>query len=187
METALVATKTKWTIDQAHSEIDFKVRHLMISNVKGSFKTFDATIYTTLKDFSTAEIDLWIDASSITTGDEKRDEHLKSVDFFDVQNHKKITFTSISIGTADTDGNHELWGYLTIKGITKKVNLNVQFGGIVNDPWKNEKAGFSVSGKINRTNWELFWNAALDTGGIMVGEEVTISCEVELTNIGSKA
>ena len=78
-------------------------------------------------------------------------------------------------------------GYLTIKGITKKVNVNVQFGGIVNDPWKNEKAGFSVSGKINRTDWELFWNAALDTGGIMVGEEVIISCEIELTNIGSKA
>ena len=184
METTLVATRTKWTIDQAHSEIDFKVRHIMISNVKGSFKTFDANIYTTLKDFSTAEIDFWIDASSIVTGDAKRDEHLKSLDFFDVQNFKKITFTSISIGVIDAEGNHEMWGYLTIKGITKKVKFNVQFGGIVNDPWKNEKTGFTITGKINRTDWGLFWNAALDNGGIMVGEEVSISCEVELTNMG---
>ena len=187
METTLVTTKTEWTIDQAHSEIDFKVKHLMISNVKGSFKIFDATIYTSLKDFTTAEIDLWIDASSINTGDEKRDEHLKSVDFFDVQNHKKITFTSISFGVADIDGNHEMWGNLTIKGITRKVKLIVQFGGIVHDPWKNEKAGFTVTGKINRTDWELLWNTTIDTGGIMVGEEVSISCEIELTNIGSKA
>jgi polyisoprenoid-binding protein YceI len=178
--------KTKWSIDQAHCEIEFKVRHLMISHVKGSFKTFDASIYTEAKDFTTAEIDLWIDVSSINTGDAKRDEHLKSVDFFDVQNHKQITFTSSTIGKPDAEGNHELWGELTMRGVTKEIKLNAQFGGIINDPWGNEKAGFTVTGKLNRTDWGLIWNAALETGGIMVSEEITISCEVELTNAGLK-
>ena len=158
----------------------------MISHIKGAFKTFDANIYTTDKDFTTAEIDLWADAASITTGDEKRDEHLKSADFFDVENHKQITFTSGAIEKAGPDGRHDLWGELTIRGITKNVKLNVEFGGIINDPWGNEKAGFTVTGKINRSEWELTWNAALETGGMMVGDEINISCEVELINAGQK-
>jgi polyisoprenoid-binding protein YceI len=178
--------ETKWSIDHAHSEIAFKVKHLMIAHVKGTFKTFDASIYTTAKDFTTAEIDLWIDTSSITTGDEKRDEHLKSADFFDAKNHKQITFTSSSIGKADIDSNHELWGELTMKGITKNVKLNVQFGGILMDPWGNEKAGFTVTGKINRSYWGLIWNTTLESGGLMVSDEVTISCEIELANAGRK-
>jgi polyisoprenoid-binding protein YceI len=181
-----ITNGTKWSIDQAHSEIAFKVRHLMIANVKGVFKTFDASIYTNAKDFSTAEIDLWIDASSISTGDEKRDEHLKSADFFDVQNHNQITFTSSTIGKSDPDGNHELWGDLTIRGFTKNVNLNVQFGGVIYDPWGNERAGFTVTAKINRSDWGLNWNALIETGGFMVSDEVTISCEIELTNVGQK-
>jgi len=181
-----LTTTTKWSIDQAHSEIEFKVRHLMIAHVKGSFKTFDASIYTNAIDFLSAEIDLWIDASSINTGDEKRDEHLKSADFFDVQNHKQITFTSSTIEKSDVKGNHDLWGELTMRGITKNVKLNVLFGGIVKDPWGNEKAGFTVSGKINRVDWGLIWNSALESGGIMVGEEVSISCEIELINKGQK-
>jgi len=186
MKTAEVPAQTKWSIDQAHSEIEFKVRHLMIAHVKGAFKTFDASIYTTAKDFTTAEIDLWIDASSITTGDAKRDEHLKSPDFFDVQKHKQITFTSSTIGKPDKDGNQELWGELTMIGVTKNIKLNVQFGGILNDPWGNEKAGFTVTGKLNRNDWGLIWNAAIETGGVLVSEEVTISCEVELINSGQK-
>lgn len=186
MKTPGLTTQTKWSLDQAHSEIAFKIRHLMITNIRGSFKTFDANIYTTDKDFTTAEIDLWIDASSINTGDAKRDEHLKGVDFFDTQNHKQITFTSSTIGKEDKDGNHELWGELTIKGITKNVKLIVQFGGIVTDPWGNEKAGFTLTGKINRSDWELTWNATMETGGVMVSDEINISCEVELTNTGKK-
>ena len=181
-----MTNQTKWSIDQAHSEISFKVRHLMIAHVKGLFKKFDASIYTIDKDFSSVEIDLWIDPASITTGDEKRDEHLKSADFFDVDNHKQITFTASTLGKSDTNGNLELWGELTIKGISKTIMLNVQSGGIITDPWGNEKAGFTVSGKINRMDWELNWNTALETGGVMVSEEVTISCEVELINIGQK-
>jgi len=184
METNEVATKTKWSIDQAHSEISFKVRHLMISHVKGTFKTFDASIYTIGKDFRTIEVDLWIDASSINTGDTKRDEHLKSPDFFDVEKFKQITFTSSTIEKSDEDGNHELWGELTMMGITQNIKLNLQLGGILNDPWGNERAGFTVTGKINRSNWGLTWNSPIESGGLMVSDEISISCEVELTNIG---
>lgn len=178
--------KTKWSIDQAHSNIAFKVRHLMIANTIGSFKTFDASIYTTDKDFTTAEIDLLIDASSINTGDTKRDEHLKSADFFDVQNHKQITFTSSTIGKTEEGDKRELWGELTMKGITKQVKLSVQFGGIIKDPMGNEKAGFTISGKIKRSDWGLIWNTSIESGGLLVGNEVKISCEVELINSGQK-
>jgi len=186
METTLVTTQTRWSIDQAHCEFAFKVRHLMIAHVKGVFKTFDASIYTNSNDFTTAEIDLWIDPASIVTGDAKRDEHLKSKDFFDVENHKQITFTSSTMGKPAADGNQELWGELTMLGITKNVKLNVQFGGFVKDPWGNEKAGFSVSGVIKRSEWGLVWNATIETGGVMVSDEVTISCEVELINKGQE-
>jgi len=184
MKTTLEAAKTKWSVDLAHTEIAFKVRHLMIAHVKGTFKTFDASIYTTAKDFTSADIDLWIDPSSINTGDAKRDEHLKSADFFDSQKHRQITFTSSTMGKPDANGNSELWGELTMKGITKNVKLNVQFGGIAKDPWGNEKSGFTVTGKINRSDWGLVWNASLETGGLMVSDEVTISCDLELINMG---
>jgi polyisoprenoid-binding protein YceI len=184
METTLVTTQTKWSIDPAHCEIAFKVKHLMIAHVKGTFNIFDASIYTTSKDFTTAEVDLWIDPSSIVTGDAKRDEHLKSADFFDVANHKQITFTSSTMGKPDADGNHELWGELTMLGVTKNLKLNVQSGGIIVDPWGNEKAGFAVTGKINRSDWGLMWNTTIETGGLMVSDEVIISCEIELINRG---
>jgi polyisoprenoid-binding protein YceI len=178
--------KIKWSIDQSHSEISFAVRHLMISHVKGAFITFDASIYTTGKDFTSAEIDLWIDAASIKTGDAKRDEHLKSADFFDVAKNKQISFVSTSIGAADSDGNHELWGLLTMHGVSKNIKLNVQFGGFQNDPLGNEKAGFSVTGKIDRSDWGLIWNSPIATGGFLVSDGVTISCEMELINEGRK-
>jgi polyisoprenoid-binding protein YceI len=181
-----MSKKTKWSIDQSHSEIAFKVKHLMISHIKGAFKIFDASIYTDAKDFTTAEIDLWIDPSSINTGDVKRDEHLKGVDFFDVQKHKQITFVSSTIGKADATGNHELWGELTMIGITKNIKLNVEFGGIVKDLWGNEKAGFTINGKISRKDWSLVWNTVMETGGLMVSDEIIISCEIELTNVGQK-
>jgi polyisoprenoid-binding protein YceI len=186
METALVTTQTRWSIDQAHCEIAFKVRHLMIAHVKGTFKTFDASIYTNSDDFTTADVDLWIDPSSIFTGDTKRDEHLKSPEFLDVNKHKQITFTSSTMGKPGPDGKQELWGELTMLGITKNVKLDVQFGGIVKDPWGNEKAGFTVSGTIKRSDWGLVWNATIETGGVMVSDEVTISCEVELINKGQE-
>jgi polyisoprenoid-binding protein YceI len=178
--------KTKWSVDQDHSEIGFNVRHLMIARVKGSFKKFDASIYTEEKDFTTAEIDLWIDASSIDTNNETRDEHLRSADFFDVEKHKQISFTSSTIGEPDHEGNHELWGELTMIGVTKTIKLNLQFGGIAHDPWGNEKAGFTITGKISRSDWGLVWNTSIEGAGFMVSEEVSILCEIELKNIGQK-
>ena len=179
--------ETKWSIDQSHTESAFRVRHLMIAHIRGSFKKFDASIYTVDSDFSTAEVDVWIDPSSIATGDEARDEHLKGEEFFDVHEHKQIIFTSSTIGKPDAAGNCELWGELTIKGNTRNIKLNVTFGGIEKDPWGKEKAGFTVTGSINRSEWGLNWNTKLDSGGIMVSDEVQIMCEVELINAGRKA
>ena len=171
--------KTKWGLDAAHSEIAFKVKHLMISNVKGTFKEFDASIYTTGEDFMTAEIDFWLNPASIETGAPDRDAHLKSADFFDVENHKQITFIGNTCEKVDED-SYTLFGDLTIKGITKQIKLDVEFGGVMKDPWGNEKAGFTINGKINRKDFGLNWNAALEAGGVLVGEEIKISCEVEL-------
>ena len=152
----------------------------MIAHTKGLFKVFDASIYTIGNDFTTAEIDVWIDPASISTNEAKRDAHLRSADFFDVENHKQITFTSSTMGQPDEDGLQELWGELTMKGITKNVKLFVEFGGIIHDPWGNEKAGFTITGKINKTDWDLNWNTMLDAGNIMISEDVNIFCEVEL-------
>lgn len=182
-----MTNQIKWSIDQAHNEMAFKVKNLMMAHVKGAFKNLDDSIYTSAKDVGTGEIDLWIDASSISTDDTKRDKQLKGPDFFDVENHKQISFNSSTIGKADIDNNHELWGELALKGVTKNVKLNVQFGGILMDPWGNEKAGFTVIGKINRSYWGLIWDTTGETGGLMVSDEVMISCQVELTNLEKKS
>jgi polyisoprenoid-binding protein YceI len=174
-----MSTKTKWVIDPAHSEISFKVKHLMMINVKGSFTEYNASIYTTGDDFLTAEIDFWMNPNSLKTNDEKRDAHLRSSDFFDVEHHKEITFQSDTIEKKEDDV-YELWGNLTIKGITKKIKLNVEYSGIQKDPWGSEVAGVSITGKINRKDWELNWNAALESGGVLVADTVNIICELEL-------
>ncbi len=173
-------TKTKWVIDPSHSEVGFKIKHLMITNVSGSFDEFGASIYTTGEDFMTAEVDFWMNPATINTGDEKRDGHLKSADFFDVENHKQITFTGNTYEKVDNDGSYKLYGDLTIKGVTKQVKLDVEFGGVMKDPWGNDKAGFSINGKINRKDWGLNWNAALEAGGVLVSDEVRISAEIQL-------
>lgn len=152
----------------------------MITNVKGSFKEFDAGIHTTGDDFTTAQIDCSINAASVDTNNEDRDNHIKAEDFFDVVNHPKITFTANSYRNVDNDGSYELQGDLTLKGITKKIKLEVKFGGVVKDPWGNEKAGFSINGKVNRKEWGLNWNSALETGGVLLSDEVNISCEIQL-------
>jgi polyisoprenoid-binding protein YceI len=172
--------KTKWVLDAAHSEIGFKVKHLMLTNVKGEFKTFEASIYTTGDDFMSAEIDFWLDPASVDTRNADRDTHLRSADFFDVENHKQINFVANTYEAVDNDGSYELYGDLTIKGITHRVKLDVEFGGVVTDPWGNIKAGFTINGKINRKDWGLNWNAALEAGGVLVSDEVRISCEVQL-------
>ena len=178
--------ETKWSIDQLHSSVEFKVRHLMIAHVKGTFKVFDGSIYTSDKDFTTAEIDFWMDTNSISTGDEKRDEHMKSADFFNVEKHKQITFVASTMISPNEDENYDLWGDLTINGFTHNIKFNAAFGGIITDSWGNEKAGFSVTGIINRGNFGLNWNSAIETGGFMVSDEVSISIELELTNMSKQ-
>jgi hypothetical protein len=177
META---GKEKWVIDPTHSEIGFKIKHLMITNVKGSFRRFDASIYTTGDDFRTAEADVWIDVTSIDTGNADRDGHVQSPDFFDTANHPQIHFVANTVEPVDQDGSFDLWGDLTIRGITKRVKFNVEFGGVMKDPWGNEKAGFTVNGTVNRKDFGLTWNAPLEAGGFLVSDIVYISCELQL-------
>lgn len=173
META---TKSKWVLDPSHSELMFKVKHLMIANVKGEFRNFQAEVDG--EDFTTSPIQLSIEAASIFTNEDNRDTHLKSADFFDVENHKEILFKGTSFVKVD-DENYKLTGLLTIKGVSNPVTLDVEYGGINKDPWGNEKAAFSLSGKINRKDWGLNWNAALETGGVLVSEEVRINADVQ--------
>ena len=172
------AKKTKWTLDPSHSEISFKVKHLMITNVKGEFRKFNADCITIGDDPSTAIVHAVIDTDSISTNDEGRDKHLRSADFFDVENHEKIVFDGTSFKKIRGD-HYELTGNLTMKGISKEVKFDVEFGGIKKDPWGNEKAGFSISGKVNRKDWGLNWNAVLETGGVLVSDDVKISGEVQ--------
>ena len=129
-------------------------------------------------DFNAASVNVTIDASSIFNNDDKRDTHLKSAEFFDAENHKALTFEGTSLKKINNE-NYELKGNLTIKSVTREVKLNVEFGGINNDPWGNEKAGFSLEGRINRKDWGLNWNAALETGGVLVSDEVKLSAEVQ--------
>jgi polyisoprenoid-binding protein YceI len=177
METAtLVQKKTKWVLDPTHSEIGFKVKHLMITNVKGEFKKFDAIIEGS--DFEKASIHVTIDASSISTNDDSRDGHLKGADFFDIEKYPELRFESTSFKRT-TGENYELKGKLVLKGISKEIKLDVEFGGISKDPWGNEKAGFSLTGKINRKDFGLNFNAPLETGGVLLSEEVKINAEVQ--------
>lgn len=168
--------KMKWVLDPAHSELTFKVKHLMIAHVKGEFKNFSVDIDG--KDIINSTVLATVDASSVYTNNEDRDNHLKSADFFDVENHKEIIFKSIAFHQKN-DTEYDLKGILTIKGISKEVNLEAEFGGINKDPWGNEKAGFSIAGKINRKDWGLNWNAALEAGWVLVSEEVKISGEIQ--------
>jgi polyisoprenoid-binding protein YceI len=168
---------TQWALDPTHSELQFKVKHLMITTVTGSLKNFNATLASEGDDFQGGSVSFEAEISSIDTGNTDRDNHLKSGDFFDAEQFPKITFESTSV-TKDGD-DYVLNGNLTIKDTTKPVKLSAEFGGIATDPWGNTKAGFTLNGKINRTDFGLTWNAALETGGVMVSEEVKIAGELQ--------
>lgn len=173
------SVKTKWVVDPTHSELLFKVKHLMITNVKGEFRKFNVEVLSDGTSFGNAQINVTIDAASVFTNNDDRDAHLKSGDFFDVDNHKELSFSSTGLKKVD-DETFKLTGLLTIKGISNEVSLDVEFGGINKDPWGNEKAGFSISGKFNRKDWGLNWNAALETGGVLVSDEVRLNAEIQL-------
>ena len=170
---------TKWAIDPTHSAIGFKVKHMMFTNVSGKFENYDANIFTEGDDFSTANIEFWADINSIDTRNTDRDNHLKSADFFDVANHPKMTFKASSLAKV-SGGDYEISGDLTMRGVTKFVSLPAEFSGLMTDPWGNTKAGLNISGKINRKDWGLNWNSALETGGVLVSEEVKLDIELQL-------
>jgi polyisoprenoid-binding protein YceI len=172
---------TKWAIDPTHSEIGFKVKHMMFTNVSGTFAAYDATITTEDDNFENANFEFSANIDSISTNNLDRDNHLKSGDFFDADNFPKLTFKASSF-TKDGD-DYEITGDLSIKEVTKSVKFPVEFSGLMKDPWGNTKAGLNIYGKINRKDWGLNWNSALETGGVLVGEEVKLNIELQLIKL----
>lgn len=174
-----MATKI-WVIDPMHSELQFKIKHLMITNVTGSFNIFEASVETEGEDFSKAKISFTADVDSLSTGNEQRDGHVKSADFFDAATYPKITFVTTKADNVDSDGSYDLYGDLTIRGITKNVKLSVEFGGVVKDAFGNTKAGFTINGKIHRKDFGLVWDGVTEAGGVILSDEVKIISEIQL-------
>jgi polyisoprenoid-binding protein YceI len=170
---------TIWKIDPTHSEVQFKVKHLMITTVTGYFKRFDLEVETEGDDFTTAtRIEFTADINSIDTNNQQRDTHLRSADFFDAENHAQLKYIGKNYNTDGEEG--QLQGELTIRGITKPVSLRVEFGGIVVDPYGQTKAGFTVSGKISRKDFGLTWSAVTEAGQVVVSDEIRLHCEIQL-------
>jgi polyisoprenoid-binding protein YceI len=170
---------TKWVLDPSHSEVEFKVKHMMISTVTGTFSKFEATVETEGEEFTTAKATFTIDVDSISTKNEQRDAHLKSVDFFDTNDFPQIKFVVTNYENVDNDGSYEVYGDLTVRGITKNVKFDAEFGGIIKDPWGNTRAGITISGKINRKEFGLTWSGATETGSLIVSEDVKIHAGLE--------
>lgn len=174
-----------WTIDHAHSEIGFKVKHLVISTVSGKFTSFEGKLEAEKEDFTDAKISFSADIDSIHTGNDQRDGHLKSPDFFDAANHPKISFVSTAV-KAEGGSDYKVTGNLTIKGITKPVTLNAEYGGVQKDFYNRTIAGFELTGKINRKEFGLEWNGLTEAGSIVVSEEVRLVMAVELVKEEAK-
>jgi polyisoprenoid-binding protein YceI len=167
----------KWTIDTAHSEIGFSVKHMMISKVKGSFTSFDAEVEANEENLTGALIDFKIETASINTNNGDRDNHLRSADFFDAEQYPYITFKANEIVKKDEE--YELNGDLTIKGVTRPATFEVEYGGKGTNPWGVEVVAFNAEGKINRKDFGLTWNQSLETGGVLVGEDIKISLDLQ--------
>ncbi len=171
--------KSTWAIDPTHSEIGFKVKHMMFTNVSGKFNTFTAIIENEDNQFETSTIHFEAEINSIDTNNADRDNHLKSADFFDAGKFPKLSFKSSAVKKI-SESEFEIEGELTVKDVTKTITLATEYSGLMLDPWGNTKAGLSIAGKINRKEFGLTWNAALETGGVLVGEEVKLFVEVQL-------
>ncbi|MCS5713404.1 YceI family protein [Herbiconiux sp. CPCC 205716] len=165
-----------WTVDPSHSEVAFSVRHMLISKVKGKFEKFDATFVTTENPLET-KVTATADVASVNTNDKNRDGHLATNDFFDAPTHPELTF--VSTGVRVVDGDYKIDGDLTIKGVTKPVTFDFEFGGFGTDAYGNYKAGFEAKTEIDRNDFGVNWNAALETGGVLVGDKVTITLDVQ--------
>lgn len=174
-----MSTKTSWVIDPTHSEIQFKVKHLVISTVTGSFKTFEGTAETDGDDLTTADIKFSADVASIDTNQAQRDEHLRSGDFFDAENYPKLTFSSTALEKTGED-TYKLKGDLTIKGVTNPVVLDAEYGGAMTDFYGQSKAGFEITGKISRKAFGLSWSATTEAGGVVVGDEIKLVINIQL-------
>lgn len=175
------AQQTKWVTEEngSHSSIGFSIDHLVISETTGEFEDYNISVLSDRDDFTDAKIDFKTKVSSINTKDEKRDEHLRGPDFFDAEKYETIVFRGKSL--KKIEGNqYELSGDLTIKGVTRAIAFKVKFGGIVKDPWGGTRAGFKITGAIDRNDFDLRYNSVLDSGGLAIGEEVRIVCNVEL-------
>jgi polyisoprenoid-binding protein YceI len=172
------AVKTNWLIDPMHSEVHFKVKHLVISTVTGTFKSFEGALETSAADFQDASIQFSMDVNSIDTNQEQRDVHLKSADFFDAEQFPKISFKSTSFKKDGDD--YVLTGDLTLKNVTKQVKLDVEFGGVATDFYGNEKAGFELTGKISRKEFGLTWDGITEAGAIVVGDDIKLSMNIQL-------
>jgi polyisoprenoid-binding protein YceI len=173
-----MATATKWVLDPMHSEVQFKVKHLVISTVSGFFKSFEGELDTENDDFTDAKISFSLDINSIDTNQSQRDEHLKSAEFFDAEKYPKISFKSTSF-IKSGDDEYKLAGDLTVKDVTKPVTLDVEFGGSADDFYGNTKAGFEISGKINRKEFGLTWDGVTEAGSIVVGEDIKLLINVQ--------
>ena len=172
-------TTATWTVDAAHAEVGFAVRHLMISTVRGRFGAVQGTVTIDEAHPANSTVDVTVDVASIDTRQEMRDNHLRSADFFEVEKHPNLTFKSTKI-EGDITGEFKITGDLTIRGETRSVKLDAEFHGRGGDPWGNERMGFEAKGKISRSEFGLNWNQALEAGGVMVSDEVKLTIEVEL-------
>jgi polyisoprenoid-binding protein YceI len=170
---------TTWTSDAIHSDISFKVRHLMITSVRGSFSKFEVSAESDGDDFKNAKINARIDPASIATGVADRDAHLRSADFFDVDKYPDITFTAQGVRMKSND-EFEVTGDLTIHGVTKSITLEGEFGGVVKDPYGQIKAGFTVEGTVNRKDFGLTWSAVTEAGGVVVADNIQFVCDIQL-------
>ena len=173
------AQTTKWDFDAVHSSVNFSIEHIVISEVSGQFKKFEGNVFSDKEDFTDAKINFVISANSINTDNEMRDNHLKSTDFFDAEKFPLITFKSTSFKKIK-DKNYKLTGEYTMHGVTKTIVLDVIYGGNVIDPYKNTKAGFKITGTLNRKDYGLTWSKTMESGGLMVGDEVNFTCRIEL-------
>jgi polyisoprenoid-binding protein YceI len=170
---------TKWSFDPTHSELGFKIKHLMISNVSGAFKNFDVQVEMDSDDLTTAKIQATASVESIYTNNEHRDTHLRNSDFFEAEKYPEIKFQSTKIEKAD-EATYNLYGDLTMKDLTKPIQLTVEYSSVAKDPWGNQRAGFVVTGKLNRNDWGIKFNSVLETGGVALAEEVKINGEIQM-------
>jgi len=174
------ASASEWTVDKAHSSIGFTVSHMVISKVPGKFTDFDGAVTFDPAHPADGSVSFTIQAASISTDNEKRDSHLKSADFFDVEQYPEFTFVSTKVDPGDKN-HYQITGDLTMRGVTREVTFDAVLNGVVDDPWGNTKAGFSATTTINRQDFGVNWSKTLDTGGLVAGNDVDITVELELT------